>query len=502
MWASICRQSISAVLLLLSTLGCSGDGPPVGVVGHVRAYFGGVAADEPEAVLVGRDVLSAGGSATDAVVSMGLAMMVTRPDAAGPGGGGMCIVFDAATEKSEAIEFLPHAPTTPAPPGRWLAATPGGFRGLFALHARYGRLRWEQLILPAERMARFGIRIPRVVTRVLAGPAGATIQGNIGRSIFFDVAGRPRQEGDVLRQVDLATTLGRLRIVGPGDFYSGPLARSYVDGVRQAGGWMTIEDLRGYRPRWLKTRSGKFDVQEVYFLPSPAAGGEVAAEIWKNRSDKGFFAGLFAKESDPQKFAKFVSAARQGYDSVLAQPNYDTDTASAGALAIDRGGNAAACVLTMDRPFGSGRIAGETGIIPARPARAGSLLALSAMIVANPNIKQSLLAATGAGDQFASSAMMGSVLAILDGKATVESALNAARFAASAGKDDVLVESGLSSSVKKSLRAGAGKEREVPRLGLVNIMWCAEGIVEKPELCAVKTDPRGFGHAINAEFIK
>jgi hypothetical protein len=31
-------------------------------------------------------------------------------------------------------------------------------------------------------------------------------------------------------------------------------------------------------------------------------------------------------------------------------------------------------------------------------------------------------------------------------------------------------------------------------------MYCPEGIVEAPRLCAVHTDPRGFGYAINAEF--
>lgn len=496
----ICRQCISVGLLAMFTLGCADGVPPAGIVGHVRAYFGGLAADEPEAVLIARDVLSAGGSAVDAVVSMGLTMMVTRPDAAGPGGGGMCVVFDVESGKGDAIEFLPHAPRSPAPAGRWLAATPGSFRGLFALHARYGQLRWEQLVLPAERLARFGVRVPRVVTKILARSGKSAIKDRRGRAIFFDAAGTPLVEGGVLRQVDLAATLGRIRIVGPGDFYTGPLARKFVDGVQQAGGWLKIEDLRGYRPRWIKAKSGTSGSHDVYFLPTPAVGGDVAAGIWSRLGDKGLLSGVFTKTGEAEIATRIAAAARQGYAAALARPHFEAATASVGALAVDRLGNSAACVLTMDRPFGSGRIAGDTGIMPVEPARGGALLALSAMIVANRNAKQTFFAATGAGDQFSSSAMIGVALKILEGKVDVEAALRAARSAAAGGQDGVLVEPATQSAVKTALAGNAGQVREVPRIGQVNIMSCPEGIVERPDKCVVKTDPRGFGLAINAEF--
>jgi len=496
----ICRQSISAGLLAVFTLGCAETAPPAGVIGHVRAYFGGIAADEPEAVLIARDVLSAGGSAVDAVVSMGLTMMVTRPDAAGPGGGGMCVVFDAKSGKGEVIEFLPRAPVSPVPSGRWLAASPGSFRGLFALHARYGQLRWEQLVLPAERLARFGVRVPRVVTKVLARPEKFSIKGRRARSMFFDVAGAPLREGDVLRQVDLAATLGRVRTTGPGDFYSGALARKFVDGVQSAGGWLTIEDLRRYRPRWIKAKSSTSGSHDVYFLPSPAVGGEVAAEIWSTLGNKGLFSSIFSKASDAETASRIAAATRQGYAAALVQPHFSAATASAGALAMDRHGNSAACVLTMDRPFGSGRIAGDTGVIPVEPARAGALLALSAVIVANRNTKQSFLAATGAGDQFASSAMMEVVIRILERKEGVEPALRARRIATAAGQNTVYVEPKTPAGETTALGVTAKQVKEVASIGQVNIMSCPEGVVERPEKCVVRTDPRGFGHAINAEF--
>src|SRR5690349_7768473 len=57
-----------------------------GTPGYVSGFLGGVAADEPEAALVGREVLSAGGTAADAAAAIGLAMSVTLPSRAGLGG--------------------------------------------------------------------------------------------------------------------------------------------------------------------------------------------------------------------------------------------------------------------------------------------------------------------------------------------------------------------------------------------------------------------------------
>lgn len=490
----ITRQSIAVGLLAAFLSGCGDAGPKAGVVGHVKDYFGGLAADEPRATLVGRDVLSAGGSAADAVVAMGLTMMVTRPDAAGPGGGGMCLVYDKEKNQTEALEFLPHASRAKPPRGRWIAATPGSFRGLFALQARYGNLRWEQLVLPAERMARFGVRIPRVLTRVLASDGVSAIKGAAGRAIFFDQLGKPLKEGDSLRQVDLAALLGRIRITGPGEFYSGPSGRSFVDGVRQAGGWLTMDDLRSYRPTWQKTVKGSFSSHDVHFLPSPALGGRVSAAIWAelgNKSD-------FSKAGDGEKEVLLTNAARRALRAELAQ--FSKRTATAGALAMDRDGNAAACVMTMNRPFGSGRVAGETGIMAAVPADGGSTLAMSAMLVTNPNTEQSFMAATASGDELAPVGLLATVLRSLDGKIDIETAIQAPRVGPAPAGNGVMAEKSVSSAVRSVFGVGDQPLKEVSRIGLVNIMYCPEGIIRKPELCAVKNDPRGFGYAINAEF--
>ena len=207
-----------------------------GVIGFVKGFIGGVAADEPRAVLIGRDILSAGGTAADAAVAMTFALAVTLPSSASLGGGGVCVVRDAGTKVTETLDFLPGIPKTiPATVVR-PTAVPGNVRGLAALHAKYGKLRWAQLVSPAEKLARFGTQVSRAFASDFKRMPPAMLAEPAIRNIFFQNQGsRPIREGDFLKQLDLSGVLGRLRARGAGDFYNGPLARQLVAAVTRGG---------------------------------------------------------------------------------------------------------------------------------------------------------------------------------------------------------------------------------------------------------------------------
>lgn len=473
---------------------CSEPLIPVGSVGHVEKYFGGVVADEPLAALVGRDVLSAGGTAADAVVAMSLAMTVTRPDAAGPGGGGVCVVYGTKENKAEAIELMPHASRTAPESGRWIATVPGTFRGLFALSARYGVLRWEQLVLPAENMARFGMEMPRVLARNLVAHGQTLLKDPKARAIFADENGRPYSEGTRIRQLDLAGLLGRIRSVGPGDFHSGPYARQFLAAVEAAGGWLTIDDLRNYRPIWNQTIQLPAGNHILHFAPSPALGAVVAAGIWRDLGDKN----LFSDAAAGAQAIMMANAARKAQATALAPAG--TGGGSAGALAIDRNGNAVACTLTMGQPFGTGRMMGDTGIIAVAPASSGSALLMAPSILANKNLKTAVAAATASGDRNAGVALATVYARLLDGKLSLDDALSLPRFAPGGAAGQILLEKRGGQPLRAELAAAGRTIVDVPAIGLVDIMYCPAGMLERPEDCAVRTDSRGYGHAINAEF--
>ncbi|HEX9702604.1 MAG TPA: gamma-glutamyltransferase, partial [Rhodospirillales bacterium] len=149
-----------SIVALLALAGCSSnlldtlnpmkskeDESKRGTIGFVEGFLGGVVADEPRAALIGRDVLSSGGTAADAAVAVSLALSVTMPSSAGLGGGGICLVHDAKSKANETLDFLPGV-SRAAGASSPAAVIPGHVRGLAVLQAKYGRMQWAQMVAP------------------------------------------------------------------------------------------------------------------------------------------------------------------------------------------------------------------------------------------------------------------------------------------------------------------------------------------------------------------
>src|SRR5690554_8025608 len=122
------RASFVALAFAGLLAACSGE-PTPGSVEIVEGYAGLVAADEPRAAVIGRDVLGRNGTAADAAVAMGFAMTASYPSRVGLGGGGVCVVYDGPDLEGTSIAFLPEADAEGA-------VAPMMARGLALLHAR------------------------------------------------------------------------------------------------------------------------------------------------------------------------------------------------------------------------------------------------------------------------------------------------------------------------------------------------------------------------------
>lgn len=361
---------------------------PVGTVGNVQGFLGGVAADEPQAALTGRSVLSAGGNAADAVTAMGFQLAVTLPSRAGLGSGGACLVYNPDRSgpgggAPEAILFTSTAPGTPGSADR-PAGTPMLARGLFALQARYGQRPLETLIVPAEQAARFGVVVSRALLRDLAVVAGPLAVDPGARAVFFP-DGKPLVEGASLVQPDLGGTLAQMRVAGVGDLYQGALARRLENGMPAIGGGLKVSDLRNALPRFVEAlKLPSINDDRVAFLPAPEAGGIATAVAAKVIAQ-----GIASQQNtSAQAMSQSINAAaayRQGGNpNELLAGNAPAGTL--GALpastvfgAVDRNGGAAICAVSMGNLFGTGRIAPGTGVLMgASPAKAPQpLLALA-----------------------------------------------------------------------------------------------------------------------------
>jgi len=524
------RQSGVVLLLCSSVLvACSPRGPEVGTVGYVKGFLGGAAADEPRAALIARDVLSAGGGAVDAAVALYFTLAVTLPSSASLGGGGACVVFDKKSQTIEALDFLARAPARIGPSVDRPSAVPLNPRGMFALHAKYGRMRWEQLVSPAANLARFGNPLSRALARDLYAAEGPLLADRESRRIFTRPDGSIVREGDVIEQLDLAAVLSLVRRA-PGAFYSGPFARKLVKAVKEAGGSLTIEDLRGAIPRWRPTVAVNYGLLTAHFAPTP--GGVTAAQIWTaltkvesyRSADNEERPHLFAETAmrafadrgrwstdgldievplDDLVSTAHVEAMMSGYSSdrhrpaasLKPPPQRRRDQGAATSFVVaDRKGSAVACAFSMNNLFGTGRIAPGTGImLAAAPDRLGQgPWAVGPMMVINQNVYEMFLVAAAAGSAAPSAMTQVALLALL-GKHPIDEAMGARRVFHRGAPDQVLIEPGKGTKMLTSLRRRGHDVVEVPTLGLVNVFFCPKGLVGDDSVCQVRTDPRGYG---------
>jgi gamma-glutamyltranspeptidase/glutathione hydrolase len=440
-------------------------GPAEGQAGFVQGFLGGVVADEPRAALVGREVLSAGGTAADAAVAVGFALSVTLPSRAGLGGGGACVAYATDKQSSnagvpEAVIFTPLAPSSLRTNADRPAAVPMLPRGLYLLHARYGKRPFESLIVPAEQLARFGTPASRALVRDLTLVAGPLLADPNARAVFAR-GGQPLTEGQQLLQPELGATMAQLRASGVGDFYTGVLARRLESNSPLAGGPIALADLRGALPQFLTAIVVPERNDKVAFLPPPADGGLAAAASFMSLQHDPSALGVAtarglavaarwrAGGADPQALLTATDLQEAAFPPLPASTSFIT---------MDKDGGAVACALSMDNLFGTGRIVPGMGfLLAASPASVPPPL-YAAAITWNDNTHAFRAAVSGSGQT-------GAPMAVAVGM------LNA-------------------------LRTGRAMAAPVPDPGRANVIQCSRYVPNENASCSWAADPRDAGLAV------
>ena len=466
---------------LLAVAACSRDAAQERLPGG--AFLGAVAADEPRAALVARDILAQGGSAADAATALGFALAVTMPSRAGLGGGGACVMrggkppdpnegggirigIGAVLSKppplpqTEAIVFIPEPVA-----GKLEYGIPSLARGLAAVHAKLGKLRWEQLVVPAENLGRFGFEVTRTLARDIA-LSGIPVAGPDGR---------PLQEGSTLFQPHLAESLGQIRARGPAALQTGRLAESFAEGIGVEPSALRATPLSVQSPRDVK--SGR---RIAHFTPS--AGGERAAAL--------LGASLEDRRARSDDAAQRSAALSEAEAKLARIDGEGTVPATTGFVVVDRDGGAVACSLTMGRLFGALKVAAPTGIVAAPSVAPGSAVArsLTAMILSNDSSGDLIGGFAAGGDPAAAQTLVGAALPATSAEAPIFSFL---------------------SNVRGTPKPSDILDRTVPTTpspigtpttsGLVNAVVCGGGLPREPGSCIAQHDPRGSGLSTIAE---
>lgn len=499
--------------------------------------YGGVVADEPRAAEAGRDALAAGGSAADAATAMYFAMAVTLPSRASLGGGGLCLVFDPKERSAQAIEFLARAPAQAAGSGDRPTAVPGNVRGFSSLQARYGRLRWSQVLVGAENLARFGAPVSRAFAEDLKQVSAALLAQPAARQLFATDEGGLIGEGDRLVQNDLASVLARIRIEGPGDFYGGVTARRLSEGAAAAGGPLDLRDLQASEPVWRPAVAVDGAGVTAHFPPPPPPAGLVAAEMWAMLTARDRYedadeverahlladvtaraladrqrweARSGAQDLDAEALAdrRAMATLMAGYDPDRRTPAADLglaaqpvpeNPAAASFIAVDVTGLAVACQVTPNNLFGTGRVAAGTSIVLASVPGPGGrgATALGPMLVSDG--PQFLFAAAASGGQAAPTAMIGTAARTLLAEDDLGAAMAAKRIHRSTAPDFVFVEQGEDPAVVRGLSRLGYDLGLTPAIGRAVAVHCPDGSPDDPATCVYAADPRGYGLAAQAE---
>ncbi|EHH68944.1 gamma-glutamyltranspeptidase [Gluconobacter morbifer G707] len=361
-----------------------GAGAPAPMTGSI----GTVVADEPQAALVGHDVLARGGNAVDAATATAIALGVTLPSRASMGGGGACLISQPG-KPAESIAFLPAAGTSAG--GDRPASTPSMFRGLYLMQLHYGTVDFNDLITPSLDLASDGVTVSRALAADLKAVRMALLADETARATFGRGETGTLAAGDTLVQPQLAGFLERIRTAGVGDLYNGALADVYTTAAQKAGGGLNDEDLRKTLPVQslaLTTREGGL---EADFLAPPADGGLGAAiRYTTGAAAQGAVAAWRSSgQTSIGAAQEALSHGRASGGSLPALP------ASTSFVVTDRASLSVACALSENNLFGTGRVAGSTGVVLGASPKNAPRPLLSAAILRDRQALRAVIAASG-----------------------------------------------------------------------------------------------------------
>lgn len=377
------------------------------------SFAGVVIADEPTAALVARNVLERSGNAADAATALYFALSVTYPAAASLGGGGLCLVREAATGDVTSVSF----PVARAQAGGTVGV-PGNVRGFAYLQARYGKAAWSTLVSPAERMAATGFQVSRATARQFADNASVIAGSPAMSGTFARTGGALYGEAERMTQTPLAGTLGLIRARGVSGFYQGNFARQFVAQAAANGGALTTVDLRDYHPDVAPAQAIAADELNIMLPATDVEAGTFAKALWQEfQNTKGASSNLNVLA---QKAAASVGAPADALDG---------DYGSTSFVTVDAAGGAVACGVTMNGAFGTGHAAPDSGVVlaatPGAAAAGRAAAFLVPVMVVRAKSKDGLFGAgAGVGSPKGGTAIASAVAAGLTGEEdAAESAL-------------------------------------------------------------------------------
>ncbi|SUA52155.1 Gamma-glutamyltranspeptidase precursor [Oligella urethralis] len=383
----------------------------------IEATNGMVATEQNLASQVGLEILKKGGNAVDAAVAIGFSLAVSLPNAGNIGGGGFMLVHDAKSGKTIALDFREKAPAAASetmyqdehgeiiPRKSWYThqaiGVPGTVAGLTKALEQWGSLPLAEVMQPAIELAEKGYEVSPTMAKLLQVEKDNLGKWPTTKAIFFK-GEEPLTTGDTLVQKNLANSLKLIANEGADAFYKGAIADEIVRDQQAHDGLITKEDLANYEAVEREVVRGDYRGYEIVSMPLPSSGGihivqmlnalehipikesgvnsaktisliaETMKRAYADRSEylgDSDFVKVPTKQLTSKDYAKSIAETVLEGNITPAQEikpgdltPYESDQTTHYSV-VDKEGNAVAVTYTLNLNFGSGIVAGDTGIL-------------------------------------------------------------------------------------------------------------------------------------------
>jgi len=274
----------------------------------VHGQNGMVVSTSRQASKVGIDILDKGGNAVDAAVAVGFTLAVTSSSNGNIGGGGFMVarLSDETTFTLDYREMAPQAAFKDmyldsvgnvikgkSTRTHFASGVPGSVDGLLKAWSDYGsgNISINQLIGPAIKYAEQGFKLSKYEAKRFNNRKSFLSKHPETKRIFTR-EDRKWKAGDIFYQKDLAETLKRIVEKGRDGFYLGKTAELIVSEMDNAGGWITLEDLKNYSSKYREPIYGQFNDFKIISMGPPSSGGillvlmlNMIGEIFKSNAN-------------------------------------------------------------------------------------------------------------------------------------------------------------------------------------------------------------------------
>ena len=369
----------------------------------------------------GLDILRKGGNVVDAAIAASAVLTVVYPQMTTLGGDNFWLIYNVKTGELKAlnasgragekatIDFYKSKGLEKIPSRGYLAANtvPGVVSGWdeayrYAQKEMSSNLKWKSLFASAIDYAKNGFPVSHSLSywsAINVNPNDNEFR-NLQRfdkfkNTYLKPDGSPYGVGEILKQPKLEKSVTKIADLGAREFYEGSIAKDIVADLDANGGMLTLSDFKKHKADWVTPISTTYRDYQAYNFPPNTQGfasleilnilnnfdvkslGEGSADYYHLlvEATKQAFADRDRYLSDPE-FVKipldWLLSAQHGKDQAALismdnaqktvnplDPNGDTIWLGV----VDSEGNSVSLIQSVYHDFGSGIVAGETGIL-------------------------------------------------------------------------------------------------------------------------------------------